>query len=106
MDVKFGQGGLQGGAEGVEAWAVEKKVFGCVWLGGAPGAVRVLNHVEAVEVTVEACVAYPKACDGCVQGPDGGVSLPVLGGGMSVASYLLHVCLVYLYISFAVKIVS
>ena len=57
MDVKFSQCGLQVSAEGVEAWTVEEKVFGCVWLGGAPGAVRLLDYPEAVQVCVEAGVS-------------------------------------------------
>ena len=86
MDVKFSQCGLQGGAEGVEARTVEKEVFWCVWLVGAPRAVRVLDHVEAVEMAAKAGVAYPEADDGRVQGPGWGVGPLVLGGGVSVPS--------------------
>ena len=43
---------------------MKKKVFGCVWLGWAPGAVWLLDYPEAVQVGVEAGVADPQADDG------------------------------------------
>lgn len=69
--------------EGVEPWAMEK-VFWSVSVSGVPWAVRVLENVHPAQVSVEACVACSEAGDCCVNGSIGGISLPLLGGGLCV----------------------
>ena len=68
----------EGHTMGVVAWTVQQEVFRSVRLCGAPGAVGCVSHAKPVQVCIEAGVANPEPCHSRVQGPNGGVSPPVV----------------------------